>query len=109
MCDAIYADFGSSGRSSVADSGRQAWKLPDYGLVNTGLIYAPNIKGKRLTLELNVDNILDKQYIAESSSDTPFKKTVPKDFIIGDKGSGKLNNVYPGFGRTWAFIAKIRL
>ena len=109
FCDALYADFGSSGRSDVADSGRQAWKLPDYGLLNTGVIYTTKIDGKKITLELNVDNILDKQYIAESSSDTPIKKTTPKDFVIGDKGSGKLNTVYPGFGRTWAFTAKINL
>ena len=109
LSDAIYADFGSSGRSDKADSGRQAWQLPDYGLVNAGLIYTTRVEGKKITLELNVDNILDKTYIAESTTDTPYKKTTPKDFVIGDKGSGKLNTVYPGFGRTWAFTAKINL
>ena len=107
--DAIYANFAPSGRSAVADSGRQAWKLPAYGVLNTGLNYYFKVEGKRISLGLNVDNILDTKYIASSFTDIAYTPTDKKDFIVGDKGSGKKNTVYPGFGRTWVFSAKINL
>ena len=113
--DAIYANFAPSGRSSLADSGRQAWRLPAYGVLNTGVNYYFKVEGKRISLGLNVDNILDTKYIASSFTDIPYTykadgtPTDKKDFIIGDKASGKKNTVYPGLGRTWVFSAKINL
>ena len=113
----LYATFAVKDRQTGGDTtARQAWQLPNFGLFNTAISYNCRIEGKRITLGLNVDNVLDKQYIAESTTDALYTykadhitPTDTKDFIIGNKGSGKKNSVYPGFGRTWVFSAKINL
>ncbi len=113
----LYATFTVKDRQTGGDTtARQAWQLPNFGLLNTAISYNFRIEGKRISLGLNVDNVLDKQYIAESLTDKLYTykadhitPTDAKDFIIGNKGSGKNNSVYPGFGRTWVFSAKINL
>jgi iron complex outermembrane recepter protein len=105
--DNLYANFTPENRTSASNAGVQAWKLPSYGLLDGVLSYVFNIDQKKITIRLNVDNILDKEYIAESVDDTKYDPTDPKDFKIGDNGSGKRNRVYPGFGRTWTIGAKL--
>jgi outer membrane cobalamin receptor len=104
----LYATFAVKDRQTGGDTtGRQAWQLPNYGVVNAAISYNFKIEGKKINLGLNVDNILDNQYIAESLTDVLYNSTVAKDFIIGKNGSGKNNTVYPGFGRTWVISAKV--
>lgn len=105
--DNLYANFRPENRSSTANAGVQAWKLPSFGLYDVMLSYIFRIDGKKITFRLNVDNIFDKEYIAESSDDVKYDPNDPKDFKIGDNGSGKKNRVYPGFGRTWTIGAKV--
>jgi outer membrane receptor protein involved in Fe transport len=110
--DNLYANFTPESRSDATQSGIQPWKLPSYGLLDGMLSYTVKVNGKKVTFRLNVDNIFDKEYIAESTGDV---KYIPqgqtgynaKDFVIGDKGSGLNNRVYPGFGTTWTLGAKV--
>ena len=107
--DALFASFLAKDRSNAADSNRQAWQLPSFGLVNAGLNYSFKFDGARISLGANMDNLFDKHYIAESFSDVVYNKKDAKDFVIGKNGSGKSNVVYPGFGRTWVISAKVNL
>ena len=107
--DNIYAQFAVTDRSKSSSAGRQAWKLPAYGLLNASVNYRFSFEGIKYTVRLNVDNILNKQYISRANSDIPYNKANPADFVIGDSGSGVSNTVYPGIGRTWVATLKINL
>jgi outer membrane receptor protein involved in Fe transport len=112
--DNLYANFTPESRSNAAQAGVQAWKLPSYGLFDAVLSYVWRMKDNRkVTLRLNVDNVFDKIYIAESTTDTKYNPNPgtpgydANDFVIGDTGSGRKNQLYPGFGRTWTIGAKV--
>lgn len=107
VADNLYANFTPENRTDAAKEGVQAWKLPSYGLLDGMLSYTIKYNQSKITFRLNVDNILDKRYIAESADDTKYNPADAKDFKIGDNGSGKSNRVYPGFGRTWTLGAKV--
>lgn len=107
FADNLYANFTPENRSNPAQAGVQAWKLPSYGLLDGMLSYTVKFSGTKVTFRLNVDNILDKEYIAESVDDVKYNPADATDFRIGDNGSGKSNRVYPGFGRTWTLGAKV--
>lgn len=103
----LYANFQPENRTNRKLEGVQAWKLPSYGLLDGMLSYQFKIDEKKVTLRLNVDNLLDKKYISESVTDVRYNAADAKDFEIGEGGSGKSNRVYPGFGRTWTIGAKL--
>jgi outer membrane receptor protein involved in Fe transport len=105
--DNIYAQFAVTDRNKP--SSRQAWKLPAYGLLNASVNYRFSFDGIKYTVRLNVDNILNKQYISRANTDIPYNSTSPTDFVIGDNGSGASNQVYAGIGRTWVATLKINL
>lgn len=110
--DNLYANFTPENRSNAAGAGVQPWKLPSYGLLDGMLSYTVKIRGNKVTFRLNVDNIFDEKYIAESTTDVLYDPPgsgtpVAKDFIIGNGGSGLNNRVYPGFGTTWTLGAKV--
>lgn len=105
--DNLYANFTPENRTSASTEGVQAWQLPSYGLLDGMLSYVFKVEEKKITLRLNVDNILDERYIAESVDDTKYNPADATDFVIGDNGSGKRNRVYAGFGRTWTIGAKV--
>lgn len=105
--DNLYANFTPESRSSASNEGVQAWELPAYGLLDGMLSYTVKLKSTKVTFRLNVDNIFDTEYIAESVDDTKYNPSDATDFRIGDNGSGKRNRVYPGFGRTWTIGAKL--
>lgn len=101
FADNLYAYFDPFSRNKPTDQGREAWKLPSYGLLDAVLSIKFKLGATRLTWRLNVDNILDKEYISESTNDVAYDPTDATDFIIGNNGSGKRSQVYIGFGRTW--------
>jgi outer membrane receptor protein involved in Fe transport len=103
----LYANFTPENREDSKLEGVQAWQLPSYGLVDAMLSYTFKLEQKRVTLRLNVDNLFDKEYIAESVDDTKYNPADTTDFEIGKNGSGKRNRVYMGFGRTWTIGAKV--
>lgn len=107
--DNIYATFQPTDRTSATTAGRQAWKLPAYGLLSAAVSYRFSMDGIKYTVRANVDNVLDKRYISSSTTDKVYDPTNETDFRIGDNGSGSTNTVYPGYGRTWVVTLKIDL
>ena len=72
-----------------------ALKLPSYGLVDLGSTFRFNLFGNNARLRLNVNNLLDTVYIAESNT----------NIHAGNgptwNGVDVRNSVWFGFGRTW--------
>lgn len=101
FADNLYAYFDPSSRNKPTDEGREAWKLPSYGLLDAVLSIKFKLGATRLTWRLNVDNILDEDYISEATNDVAYDPSDATDFVIGNNGSGKRSNVFIGFGRTW--------
>jgi len=66
--------------------------LPSYGLVDLGATYRMN----NWTLRLNVNNLLDATYIAESNTSIH-----AEDGDVTWNGINTANSVWFGFGRTW--------
>lgn len=95
--DNLYADFAVTDDTFLEPNNAGAVKLPSYGLMDFGLTYNHNMKNDQLlTFRVNVNNLLDTEYIAESNTNIPAE--------AGDEtynGVNKLNYVWFGFGRTW--------
>ncbi len=87
----LYADFDIT---RIDDNG--ALKLPSFGLTDAGISYGLPFGESRLNFRLNVNNVFDTTYIAESDTN---------DFVEpGDvtyDGINVSNRVFFGFGRTW--------
>ncbi len=96
---------------------RGSLELPSFGLVDAGFTYKMLV-GKNnadsVNFRLNVNNLLDKIYIAESSTNifaedikTPASGTNPAVTYAQAgalyNGVANANTVYFGFGRTWNF------
>lgn len=109
--DNLYAGISPINFASPDNKG--SLKLPSYGLMDAGFSYkmlTGKNKDKSVNFRLNVNNVLDRIYIAESRTNT-----FADDFISGTSGptyqsSGQVykgiatsNQVYFGFGRTWNF------
>lgn len=91
FADNLYADFDASDVNAQG-----ALKLPSFGLANAGLSYGLPLGDKLLSFRVNVNNLFDTIYIAESDTN---------DFVeAGDEtydGINVSNRVFFGFGRTW--------
>ncbi|MGB7394031.1 MAG: carboxypeptidase-like regulatory domain-containing protein [Pricia sp.] len=89
--DNLYADLDAT---SVTEQG--ALKLPSFGLANAGLSYGLPLGENLLSFRVNVNNLFDTTYIAESDTN---------NFVeAGDEtydGINVSNRVFFGFGRTW--------
>ncbi len=94
--DNLYADFDAT---DVGPDG--ALKLPSFGLADAGIAYSLPFGDKLLSLRLNVNNLFDTTYIAESDTNR---------FVeAGDEtydGINVSNRVFFGFGRTWNVSAR---
>ena len=115
-----------SGVIPAARSEKGSLKAPSYNLTDVGASYTFDLKnGHRLMLSANVYNLFDTTYISDLRSST--KKTLSdyKDITGGltaqqqldaynsnssnfYKGLDVSNNVYFGFGRTWAATISYR-
>lgn len=74
-------------------------KLPAYGLLDFGASYRLNLgtdKTKSLDFRVNVNNVLDREYISELSSN--IQATGNSDTY---RGIDTANRGYFGWGRTW--------
>ncbi len=92
--DNLYAYFDVNNRTSVSDKGVDAWKMPDYQLMDFNVKYEFKISSFNATLLGNINNILNTEYIS-------------------DANDGKLHTEadatgYYGTGRTWSATLKIR-
>lgn len=111
----LYAGFDATKLTSATNKG--ALELPSYGLVDAGFSYKMLVgknKDNSVNFRLNVNNVFDTVYIAESSSNvfaddikTPAVGTTPavtyQQAGALYKGLAIANQVYFGFGRTWNF------
>ena len=76
----------------------EAVKLPSYGLLDLGAGAKWNINATQaFKFRVNVNNVLDKVYIAESRTNKPADANEANNW----KGINKANEVFFGFGRTW--------
>ena len=102
----LYASFFPSDRDDIGLSGVQALKLPFYSLLDAGITWKFEIAGMDASARVNVNNVLDEQYISYAE-DNP-------DPDLGDEREGDLYNEliddtrgWFGFGRTWNTTFKI--
>ena len=92
----LYSAFEPQNRTT--NDGAQAVKLPDYGLVDLGAGFKWNLgNAQGLKFRVNVNNVLDKTYIAESRTNIAADANAANNW----NGINKKNEVYFGFGRTW--------
>ena len=96
----LYADYSIVDSAFLSPDNPGALKLPSFGLVDFGASIPIKLSKKnsdnQLTFRLNVNNLFDTTYIAESNTN-----------IHADASSTKWNgvdvnnSVWFGFGRTW--------
>lgn len=104
--DRIFADFSPATDEIFYQPGNQAWQLPGYSLVDGGISYNFNLGGLDLTWRLNVNNILNNEYLSESETNILYNPENPEDIEYGQNGS--ISNVaYFGLGRTWNMGLKL--
>ncbi|KFF20396.1 TonB-dependent receptor [Flavobacterium hydatis] len=112
--DNLYAGLSPINFASPDNKG--ALELPSYGIMDAGFSYKMLVgkdKNRSMNFRLNVNNVLDKVYIAESRTNF-----FADDFVNGKNGptyasAGKTydgiatgNQVFFGFGRTWNFTLR---
>lgn len=90
-----YADFNVANRTTkpTTDNAPEAWKMPDYGLIDCSLNYKFKIGTLDAKLYGNVNNLLNTQYIADATD--------------GSEHDQWTSIVYYGFGTTWSAGLKI--
>ncbi len=94
--DQLYADYSITDTDFTEPDNDGALELPSYGLVDVGSTFRFDLFGQEATLRVNVNNLFDTTYIAESNSNihaTNGSETW--------NGIDKRNYVWFGFGRTW--------
>lgn len=111
--DKLYAAISPTNFASSTNKG--SLQLPSYGVVDAGFSYKMLVgknKGNSVNFRLNVNNLLDKIYIAQSgtnifasdniSSTNPALGTYASTSKTYN-GVATANQVFFGFGRTWNF------
>jgi len=83
-------------------------KLPSYSLFDARLLYQIKLNHSflhKMSFNLQVDNIFNTAYIAESATNYQASATSSKNW----HGINKENKVFFGFGRTWHFSLRLTL
>ena len=114
--DKLYASLDPSRQTSATNKG--TLQLPSYGLVDAGVSYKflfGKDKSDALNFRLNINNVFDHMYIAESrtnifasdniSSTNPALGTYASTGRTWN-GVADANQVFFGFGRTWNFTVR---
>ena len=94
--DNLYADYSITDSEFTNPGNKGALKLPSYGLVDLGSTFKFNLFGNKARFRLNVNNLLDTVYIAESNTNIH-----AADGAATYNGVDVRNSVWFGFGRTW--------
>ncbi|OXG08060.1 TonB-dependent receptor-like protein [Flavobacterium araucananum] len=114
--DKLYAGLSPINFSSPTNKG--ALELPSYGLMDAGFSYKMLVgkdKDKSVNFRLNVNNVFDRIYIAESRTNIFADDNVSStNAALGTyttnnrlyKGVADANQVFFGFGRTWNFALR---
>ena len=107
LVDGLYADYSITDSDFLNPNNDGALKLPSYGLVDLGTTYNFNLFNKRAYMRLNINNLFNTTYIAESNSNIHTNSSS----ALGETWNGvdKANYVWFGFGTTWNFTFKINL
>jgi outer membrane cobalamin receptor len=90
--DGLYADYSITDSDFTQPDNAGALKLPSYGLVDAGLTG----RFGKFTARVNINNLFDTTYIAESNSN--IHSTAGSTTW---NGIDVRNSVWFGFGRTW--------
>jgi iron complex outermembrane receptor protein len=101
----LYADFNIGSDVTFLTPGNEAWQLPAYNLVDAGISYKFNLGDVKVTWRLNINNLLDEEYISESDTNILYSSDLDAR-EVGNNGSPR-NRVYYGFGRTWNTSLKV--
>ena len=111
--DKLYASISPGNFASEVNKG--SLELPSYGLMDAGFSYKMLVgknKDNSVNFRLNVNNVLDEVYIAESRTNIFADDNVSSsNAALGTyasnnrlyNGVANANQVFFGFGRTWNF------
>lgn len=89
--DKLYTQFDILGVSSGDDY--SPWEIPSYGLLDAGLTHKFEFGGFQATLNSNVNNVLDTEYVSFG--------------FDGSASNAETARVWYGFGRTYTVGMKI--
>ena len=96
----LYADYSITDSDFTNATNKGALKLPSYGLVDLGATYY--MRGN-LSMRLNINNLFNTVYIAESNSNIHASSDSQKW-----NGIDTRNYVWFGFGTTWNMSLRYR-
>ena len=94
--DGLYADYSITDSDFTQPNNQGALKLPAFNLMDLGATYRFDLFGNSASFRLNINNLLDTIYIAESNSN--IHTSAGSDTW---NGIDTRNFVWFGFGRTW--------
>lgn len=100
--DNLYAEIGPTDGTFTNEDNEGAIELPSFGILDAGVSYKFTFGDNVLRLRLNMYNILDTVYIAESSSNFAASQDAAENW----NGVNKDNFVQWGKGRTWNISAR---
>ena len=95
--DGLYADYSIEDDIFLEDNNAGALQLPSYGLVDLGATANFDLFGKGASFRVNVNNLFNNIYIAESNTNIH----VTSDTADTWEGIDTMNSVWFGFGTTW--------
>ncbi|MGB1123317.1 MAG: hypothetical protein ACPG08_07315, partial [Flavobacteriales bacterium] len=100
--DGLYADYNAISDGFLDPENRGAMQLPSYSLIDFGTTARFDLLGTDASFRINVNNLLDTEYIAESNSNIH-----AEDGSDTWNGVDTRNFVWFGFGRTWNASLKL--
>jgi hypothetical protein len=100
--DNLYAEVGPQSSTFNSENNEGVIELPSFGILDAGASYKFTFGDNVLRLRVNMYNILDNVYIAESSSNTQPSADDNENY----NGVNKSNFVQWGKGRTWNISAR---
>ena len=102
--DGLYADY-SINSDFLSPDNAGALQLPSYALVDLGVTSRFDFLGTNASFRINVNNLFDTVYIAESNTNIHASDDAQAEDLWN--GIDKRNSVWFGFGRTWNATLKI--
>lgn len=99
--DNLYGQFNIATEEQFLSPGGKVVKLDSYFLMDAGLSYGFDLAGMRITANLNVNNVLDTEYVAELFTNIVDDPTTEVNEFMDNQG-------FYGFGRTWNAGLKFR-
>lgn len=103
--DNLYADYSINSSAFLSEDNLGALQLPSYSLIDLGTTARFDLLGTNATLRVNVNNLLDTEYIAESNTNIHAAEGADESTLYN--GIDKNNFVWFGFGRTWNVSLKL--